>query len=470
MGDHNATDEGQRRLIRFLALNRTVGVVLVAVFCFGLGEQLWEPLMPNHFRDQAKVSVETAVSAGVSWQVLWTVGLYTFCKNLLKSFCFLGGGHLTSRLGDRRSLMLFGCLTLAGYVLFLTTPTSWGTLVAALLILGWDPLSIPVTFTAVASSVPSSRRGLAFAVQSIQKRLPKIVGPVLAGFLLQRASHWEATPEQGRALGMQMLVGAAFLFGIISLLIQFRWMPHRETPTSQATLGAVWRSFPTPLRRLLLAEIFMRWCDWLVRDFVVLYLLVVRGLSFEQTGLLIALEHVIALVTYLPVGRMTLHVGGRSFIGLAFVCFALFPLALAEVPTKWIVVAFVIFGLREIGEPARKALLTDLLPEETRARGIGLYWGARTFATCWSSLVGAVLWASFGPDNLLYVACASGVAGALVFYLFVPRRRNDVAASRLNYTGQGIAEGEGERLGVAYRLESGEVIYMPEAGIAEPLR
>jgi hypothetical protein len=37
-----------------------------------------------------------------------------------------------------------------------------------------------------------------------------------------------------------------------------------------------------------------------------------------------------------------------------------------------LIFAFVVYGLREIGEPARKALIASLLPEAIRAEGIGL--------------------------------------------------------------------------------------------------
>src|SRR5262249_24462388 len=68
-----------------------------------------------------------------------------------------------------------------GYALFLTSAAPLVGIVAALLILGWEPLSVPVTFTTVGSTVADSGRGMAFALQSIQKRLPKILGPLVAG-------------------------------------------------------------------------------------------------------------------------------------------------------------------------------------------------------------------------------------------------------------------------------------------------
>ena len=54
-----------------------------------------------------------------------------------------------------------------------------------------------------------------------------------------------------------------------------------------------------------------------------------------------------------------------------------------------------------------------------RAEGVGLYWGIRSLAICWASLVGALVWYAFGPERLLYLAFAIGGLGAAVFYWLV---------------------------------------------------
>jgi hypothetical protein len=119
---------------------------------------------------------------------------------------------------------------------------------------------------------------------------------------------------------------------------------------------------------------------------------------------------------------MTQTVGLQPFIGVTFIFFALFPLVLALAPGHTgLVLAFIVYGLREIGEPARKALITSLVPESVRAQGVGLYWGVRSFAMCSASLVGAMVWFWFGPEWLLYTAFALGCTGAAVFYLFYPK-------------------------------------------------
>jgi MFS family permease len=412
----NLQPDERPSLARALALNRAVGIVLLSVLFFGLGEQLWSQFMPVFLKARAEGGGVDS-GAAVGWAVLGTVGLYACLRNLFEGFCYVGGGGLTARLGDRGSLLLFGVLTVGGYVLFLAAPGPWGAALAAVLILGWEPLSVPVTFTTVGSTVSASGRGMAFALQSIQKRLPKIIGPLIAGLVLTHAERLLGDKDAGRVAGMGALVTVALGLGLMSLAIQFRWMPHHPVPPPGPSGRQIVRHFHPTLRRLLLAEVFTRWCDWLVREYVVLYVVLVCRASDRQAGVLFAVQNFTALLTYLPIGRMTRTVGLQPFVGVTFVFFALFPLVLALVPGGgWLYLAFIVYGLREIGEPARKALITSLMPPEVRARGVGLYWGLRSFALCTAPLVGAAVWFWFGPHVLLYLAFALGCIGTVVFY------------------------------------------------------
>jgi hypothetical protein len=108
----------------------------------------------------------------------------------------------------------------------------------------------------------------------------------------------------------------------------------------------------------------------------------------------------------------------QPFVGVTFIFFTLFPLALILAPDGWIWLAFIVYGLRELGEPARKAMITVNMPEAVRARGVGLYWGIRAFAVCGSALIGAWIWRAAGPEVLFYSAFGFGVVGTAVYYVF----------------------------------------------------
>jgi MFS family permease len=135
------------------------------------------------------------------------------------------------------------------------------------------------------------------------------------------------------------------------------------------------------------------------------------------------------IVLYVIVGPMASRAGlaKKPFIGLTFLFFALFPLSLIllgpTLGTVGLVIAFVVGGMREIGEPARKAMVADLVPTEVRTQAIGLYWCVRSAAVMWGPLVGAALWIvghryreGSGPLFTFLAAGVIGLVGAAMFF------------------------------------------------------
>ena len=109
----------------------------------------------------------------------------------------------------------------------------------------------------------------------------------------------------------------------------------------------------------------------------------------------------------------------RSFDVATFVAFTLFPLAIVASPSfGWLLAAFVVGGLREVGEPARKALIIDLAEPEVRARVVGLYYLGRSVAIAPAAFIGGLLW-KVSPVLPFYVAASAGVIGVVMFMLTV---------------------------------------------------
>jgi MFS family permease len=143
----------------------------------------------------------------------------------------------------------------------------------------------------------------------------------------------------------------------------------------------------------------------------------------------------LAIATYGVPGGV--RVGLAATILLAGVTFAVaarvrVPLVPQAAPTKlagvWralpttlrrlLLVAFVVGGLREIGEPARKALIVDLAEPHLRARSVGLYYLVRSLAVSPAALVGGALWA-VAPRLPFVPAAPTAAAGTVVFALTV---------------------------------------------------
>jgi len=185
---------------------------------------------------------------------------------------------------------------------------------------------------------------------------------------------------------------------------------------------------------LLAADVFARWAEGLAGPLVILYCVPIlagdheKGTSLYQS-ILLNIQAVTNIVLYVVIGPLASRQGlaKKPYIGLTFVFFALFPISLIALgPTLGafgLALAFVIGGLREIGEPARKAMVADLVPPDVRTQAIGLYWSVRSLAVMWASPVGAVLWiigdywrSGFGPILTFSVAGVVGLIGVIAFY------------------------------------------------------
>jgi hypothetical protein len=83
--------------------------------------------------------------------------------------------------------------------------------------------------------------------------------------------------------------------------------------------------------------------------------------------------------------------------------------------------AFVVGGLREIGEPARKALILEFVRPEVRARGVGLYYLIRSLAIAPAATIGGVLW-GVSPKLPFLMAGGIGLIGTVLFALTVEER------------------------------------------------
>jgi MFS family permease len=395
-------EAGPVPLRRRLGLNAQTGAILGGLFLVSLGEELWSPYLPRYLD-----------ALGAS---LLVIGLWSAGKNLLEGFLFWGGGALSHRLGERGTLALVGLLPVVGYVVFLLTDSVGAAIAASFLVSSWEAFSVPATFAVVGRSLTTQHRTAAFAVQSIQKRLPRIVGPWIGGLVLAAL---------GVATGVRTLLVFALACAVLATIVQWRFVrggpPAAPMPISKR---AVWRAMPPSLRRLWWSDVLVRWGDWLARDFIVLYCLKTIGISTVLFGSFVALQMTTALLTYFPIAAIVDRGHQRPFIGLTFLLFALTPafFALAGGPAG-LALAFVVYGLREIGEPARKSLITNSFPEEYRARGVGLYWGWRAFAIFPAPIAGALLWQAFGPRALLWSACGVGLAGAALFAAFSPPPR-----------------------------------------------
>jgi hypothetical protein len=103
---------------------------------------------------------------------------------------------------------------------------------------------------------------------------------------------------------------------------------------------------------------------------------------------------------------------------MTFVFFTLFPLALVFSRTFLaLALAFVLRGLKEFGEPTRKALIMDLAPENAKAGTFGTYYLIRDVIVSLAAFSSAFLW-NISPETNFLVAFGFGLLGTVLFAIF----------------------------------------------------
>jgi MFS family permease len=137
-----------------------------------------------------------------------------------------------------------------------------------------------------------------------------------------------------------------------------------------------------------------------------------------QFGILTSIEMATALIIYIPVAYLADRSAKKPFVVTTFVFFTLFPLVLLFCESfLWLVVAFILRGLKEFGEPTRKALIMDLAPEDCKAGMFGLYYLIRDVFVSLAAFGGAFLW-QISPATNFLVAFCFGLLGTIGFALW----------------------------------------------------
>lgn len=386
--------------------SRNVTILAVSLFGLALGEELWLTYMPAYL---------TALGAsGVA------VGLFGSLRDFLDSAYQYPGGWLADRFGRRVALLTFTIVATAGYVIYALAPT-WPIVFLGLFgVMAWKSGAFPTTFAVIGDSLPKNRRAVAFSVQSILIRLPRVIGAPLGGLLIVSA---------GMAGGIRTSLVITIGLALIVLIVQF--FGFREEGPAQAdgqdtNFRAVLAGMPTALTRLLTAECLIRIGEAVAASFIILYVTEERHVSAAAFGVLYAVQQSVSIASYFPGGRMADLSGRRPIVALTFVFFATFPLAVRFAPTfPWLVAAFVLGGLKEIGEPARKSLIVDLSPDDRRARTVGVYYTIRNLLVVPAGALGGLLWQQ-ARHLPLEVACAIGAVGVIVFLVTPYDRTSDI--------------------------------------------
>ena len=405
--------QGQlRKVADFLGLKRSIVGLLAMVVMVGMGEHMAEQFLPLYL---------VVLGGGIL-----SAGALNGMDNLLGALYSYPGGCLADRLGHKRALLIFNLIAIFGFAIVIAVPKWQAVLVGAIFFLSWTAISLPATMGLVAKVLPKNKRTMGVSMHSLVRRVPMALGPMIGGLFI---GIW------GVALGIRLAFCGAIVMALIALLMQQRLIEddRPDGTTGKCTPSAIgpvalFRDMGSGLKSLLFSDVLIRFCEQIPYAFIVLYTVHVPGkdlglqqiahpISALQFGFLRSVEMATAILIYIPVAYLADRAGKKPFVVMTFVFFSAFPLALLFAKSFWwLVPIFILRGLKEFGEPSRKALIMDLAPEDRKAAMFGLYYLIRDMIVSLAAFGGAFLWIVSPRLNLL-TALTFGILGTIWFAL-----------------------------------------------------
>jgi MFS family permease len=405
------------RLANFFGLKRNLVILLIAIFVIGAGEELWMRFVPKYLQ---------AVGATV-----FVIGVYDALRTLLGAVYAYPGGVVGDIWGHRRAFIIFNVVSIVGYVFVLLVP-HWAAVIAGMfLFLSWTCFSLPATFSLIGAALEANRHSMGVGVQMVIKRLPIMIAPIFGGILIDRF---------GVIGGVRIGLLISIIFSAATILVQrqLREEPNQRTQ-SAAAIGPkserwnLWQSlrgFTSPMRRLLLSDILVRFCERIPYAWVVIFAMDYIGVSGEQVGVLTAIEMVAATLCIIPTSHYADRYQREPFVIATFIMFTLFPISLLMSRSfSMLIIAFIIRGFKEFGDTSRKALIIGYSEAQRRGQMIGAYYLVRDLIVSAGAILGAYLW-KLGPALNFLGAAAFGIAGT-IFYVKTIRQSRQLALNGL---------------------------------------
>src|ERR1035437_2723597 len=359
------------------------------VVLVGLGEKMAERFLPLYL---------TALGAS-----LLLPGLLNGLDVFLSALYSIPGGWFTEKFGYKRSLLYFNVMAMLGYGIVILIPHWIAVVIGSFFFLSWTSLSLPAAMELIRSEVPKHKQVMGVSLHSLMRRIPMALGPMIGGVLIDKL---------GIEHGVRVSFVIAFVLGLLSTIVQqYTLKKDRPREYKDASTAIVpFRSFPSALRTLLLSDILVRFSEQMPYAYIAIWAVTTKegaGVSASQFGIVTAIEMLVALLVYIPVAFFADKMNKKPFVVTTYVFFTLFPLLLwLSTSFGMLIVAFIIRGLKEFGEPTRKSMIMDLAPEGQKPVFFGSYYFYRDIVVTISAIIGAFLWNSISPAAMFICSTA----------------------------------------------------------------
>lgn len=385
-----------KKTAQFLGLNRSMGAMLVMVILLGMGEKMGERFLPIYL---------LAIGGSV-----YAVGFLNALDNFLSAIYSWIGGYVSDKVGYKKALMIYTLFSIFGYLIIILFPSWQAVLIGAIFFISWTALSLPAILSLVSSTLKKEKQTMGVSVHSLIRRIPMALGPLFGGILIQM---------YGILMGARIAFMVALAFALLSLVFIYLFIEDRqEEKLPIANIVETVKSMPAELRTLLVSDILIRFAEQIPYAFVVVWIMQSNQLSAVNFSFLTMIEMAVAMIIYIPVAYLSEKISNKTIVSITFGFFTIFPLVLLfSTGMPMLMFAFVIRGLKEFGEPTRKALIVKLANEGSKATTFGTYYLLRDIVVSIASLFSATLW-TLSPQANFLTASAFGLLGTVIFIIY----------------------------------------------------
>jgi len=276
------SDDGVRSTLRqFLALERDILVLSVAMFAFSLGFQMTSRYVPRYM---------SVLGAGAV-----AIGLFGTASNLVSAAYPYPGGAVSDRIGSRLALTLFGLASTLGFVVWLFADLFGTVVVPAVgttvdvagraVVVGWlEPAVVPVgiflgllfaqawkslglgaTFAVVKQAVEPDELATGFASTETLRRTAFLLGPLVAAGVLTVFAF-----ETGFRVVLALAAGVGLAATVAQHVLYEPDDGVGKSFEGVRTVVADLRAMPAELRPLLVGDTLVRFANGMVYVFFVL--------------------------------------------------------------------------------------------------------------------------------------------------------------------------------------------------------
>lgn len=393
-----------------------VSALIITVILVGLGERIGERFLPVYL-------VATGASA-------FAPSILNGLDNFLSAVYSFPGGWVSSKFGYKKALLFFNIFAITGYLIVILFPSWISVIIGSVFFLSWSSLSMPAYMDLIRNEIPKNKQVFGISVHSLIKRVPMAVGPVLGGILVD---------NMGIEKGIRIAFILATICSIMGIFVQ-QFVLKNDSPSkisgnsndqkekldqNNSSLQILPWKFPYEMKIILISDILAKFCSQIPYAYIAIWAMEYEGgaqINATHFGILTAIEMCCAIFSYVVIGLLGDKFKKKKFIMTTFVLYLIFPLVLLCAKSfAVLVIAFIIRGFKEFGEPARKSQIMEFAPEGKKALYFGTFYFYRDIFVTLGVILGGALWV-IKPELNLLTAALFGLASCLVYGIFGERK------------------------------------------------